>query len=810
MTTDERAALLPVLAVSFIVGLLLEEAWNAPIAAVGLLTLAAVLLVVLSGSARISLLPTLAVAALALGLLRAGLVEPVGADLFQYHDERATVAHGMVVGEPTDHGGAYSFRMSVDRIRTGRDSTWLDVSGDVRVTARPTAALTEVRSPPFFRYGDRLEIRGRLELPELIEDFDYPAYLEAQGIRTVAAFPEVVLISEGYGSPFRRLLSSVRTALAGSTERVVAEPAAAFGEAVLLGMRDGLPDSLVDDFRSTGASHLLAISGLHVGMALVMATALSVLVFGRRRGLYLLIPLGAIWLYALLSGASPSAVRATAMGTAYLLAVAVGRPRSLIPALALAALVMTAIDPGILFSISFQLSFAAMLGISVYVGRVHEMLVPQPGAGGLRSAAVGAIGVSVAAILSTAPLVAFHFGQLPLVGLPTTLLVLPAVPFALAFHTAAAFVGLVSDFVALPFGWLAWLFSSYVIGIVSVFARVPAATVSLGEAGATLVWAYYVALGVATLALTGYLPWRSYILRPRPVVDLAQRASLPWQVTAVALGAACLVWIAALSQPSGRLRVVFADVGQGDMTVVTTPAGHRIVVDGGPDPHRAAEVLGSEFPFWERSVDLVVLTHPHSDHISGLNEILRRFTVESVLERRQEFAGPEYIFWSDLVEAEGAKTIDAVPGLKLSFSDGVTVEALGPPAPLLSGTESDVDNGSVIVRVVYGDRSFIITGDVFTEGEAWLVGSGQRLASDVLKVAHHGSQTSSTQVFLDAVDPGAAVISFGQDNRFGHPHPDVAGRLKAAVGGSRVFTTAESGSLTFETDGATLWVSAER
>ena len=809
MTAHERAALLPAIAVSFIAGLLLWEVWHAPLAAVGLLTIAAILLVALSGIARVSLLPALALAAVTLGLLRAGLVEPPGADLLPYHGNRATVAQGLVVEQPADHGGAYSFRLSVDRIRESPDSTWLDVSGDVRVTARPTIALTEGRSPPIFRYGDRLEIRGRLESPEPIEDFDYPAYLESQGIRTVAAFPEVVLISEENGSPFRRWLSTVRIALADSIERTVNEPAAAFGQAILLGMRDGLPNSLVDDFRGTGASHLLAISGLHVGMALVMAASLGALAFGRRRGLYLLLPLGAIWLYALLSGMSPSAVRATAMGTVYLLAIAVGRPRSLLPALALAALVMTAIDPAILRSISFQLSFAAMLGISVYVERVQDKLAPQPEASGLRSAIVGTIGVSVAATLSTAPLIALHFGHMPLVGLPVNLLVLPAVPFALAFH-AAAILGLASDAVALPFGWLAWLFSSYAIGIVSAFAQVPAVTISLGEAGATLVWAYYGALGVLTLALTGRLRWRFRISRSVPSVDLLRRVSLPWQVTAIVVAISCLIWIEALSQPSGRLRVVFADVGQGDMTVITTPAGYRIVVDGGPDPLRAAESLSAEIPFWERSVHLVVLTHPHGDHVTGLNEILRRYDVKIVLERRQKFEGHKYTAWTDLVEAEGAETIHAVPGLKMSFTDGVTVETLAPPDPMLSGTDSDVDNGSVVVRVGYGHRSFIITGDVFSEGEAWLAGSGQRLASDVLKVAHHGSRTSSSQDFLDAVNPSAVVISAGRDNRFGHPHPEVVGRLSAVVDESHIFTTAESGSVTFETDGEDLWASAER
>ena len=146
----------------------------------------------------------------------------------------------------------------------------------------------------------------------------------------------------------------------------------------------------------------------------------------------------------------------------------------------------------------------------------------------------------------------------------------------------------------------------------------------------------------------------------------------------------------------------------------------------------------------------------------------------------------------------------------MSFPDGVVIGVLGPPTELLSGTESDADNGSVIVRVAYGDRSFIVTGDLFTEGEAWLVDSGQQLSTDVLRVAHHGSRTSSSQAFLDAVDPDVAVISVGSDNRFGHPNPEVVERLKTVVHESQVFSTADSGSIRFDTDGQELWMWTER
>ncbi len=813
MSADERAALLPPMAAAFALGIALGGALGAHPTALALMAISAALIIALTISARASSLATLAAVAFAFGILRAALAPAPDFELTPHHGAGAVELRGTVAERASESGGAVHFLFSADGIRPTPDSDWLPVSARVRATVSAASAPAADRDPPLARYGDRLILAGELESPQPIDEFDYPAMLERQGIASVMAFPRVELVSEDGGFPARAWLERARAALIGALERTVAEPAAAFGQAILLGARDDLPDALEDDFRRSGASHLLAISGLHIGIALVASTSAAALAFGRQRRLYLLAPLAVVWLYALISGASPSAIRAACMGSVYIAAIALGRPRSLVPALALAAALMLAVEPRILHSVSFQLSFAAMLGIGVYIERGADLLhrALRLRTDDRRAVAVAArgvadaVGITAAATLATAPLVSFHFGQVSLVSVPTSLLALPATPLALAAHAAAAAVGLVSDTAAAPFGWLAWAFSTYVIGVVSLMARLPFASVSVGE-DAPLTLASYGIMAAVALALYSRAQWRGAPSTARRALGALSRFPSPWQAAAVAIAIAALVWIAALEGSGGELEVVFADVGQGDMTIITTPSGRIIVVDGGPDAALAARELGAKLPFWRRSIDLLILTHPHEDHIAGLSELLRRYRVERVLERRQRFDGAGYAAWRRLVEAEGAEIVSAAPGVRVEFDDGVSVETLAPPLAPLVGTGSDVDNASVVTRIAYGERSFLLAGDIFHEGEMWLVRSGATLASDALKVAHHGSASSSASEFLAAVSPSAAVISAGRDNRFGHPAEETLERLSAVLPPSRVYITAERGAVRFQTDGKTMRV----
>ena len=807
---------LPLLSVAFAAGVLIGARWESALAALALVALAGVLGTALLASARRSLLPGLLALALVVGALRAEAAEPGGTDpLTPYHDADAVLVRGTVEGAPEPSGANTRLRLRVDGVDYG--GGWAAAEATVLVTLRESPRMVELRDRPYFRYGDRLLLEGEPEAPEPFDDFDYPAYLARQGIHTVMRFPSVELLGEGEGSSFYQALHALRWRLARSLAASVPEPQAAMGQALLLGMRDGLPDGLVEDFRVTGTAHVLAISGLHVGVLLGISMSASAWLFGRRHRLYLLAPFLLVWMYALLAGASPSVIRAAAMGSVFLTARLLGRPGTVMPALGLAAAVMVALSPGVLWSVSFQLSFAAVAGIALLRPRFGASPLgardedDRSESGGPLAWLADAVGVSVAATLATLPLLAFHFERVSLVGILATPLILPALPLALALYAATAVVGILASLPAQVVGLVSWAVGGYVALVVGLFARLPAASIEVGRVAPYLVWGYYGAL--LLLVSRRALGWALARLASACRAGLANALGgvrVPWWANALALSIAALLWAAALLRPGDVLEVVFMDVGQGDAAYISTPLNRQIVVDGGPGRLDMVRFLGEHMPPGDRTLDLVVLTHPHADHLTGLLETMERYEVGAVLERPVDYDGPGYAAWRELAAEEGALVLEAAPGQRIEMGDGAVVQVLGPPERLLSGTESDVDNASVVVRVSYGEVSFLLTGDMFSEAEAALAATGRDLESDILKVGHHGSRTSSSRDFLDAVRPSVAVVSAGAGNSFGHPHAETLEELGRYVSPEMVLKTFERGDVRFVTDGETLRVSTER
>jgi len=270
--------------------------------------------------------------------------------------------------------------------------------------------------------------------------------------------------------------------------------------------------------------------------------------------------------------------------------------------------------------------------------------------------------------------------------------------------------------------------------------------------------------------------------------------------------ALALVWIAAGSLPDGKLHVVFFDVGQGDAIFIQSPTGQQVLIDGGPDPTTLLAHVGEQMPFWDRSLDLVILTHPDADHLTGLVPVLERYRVGQVFDVGHPSDAPSYTRWQELLTEKGVPVLDSRAGTRVTLSGGVTLTVLHPGPVLMAGTEADSNNNSIVTRLVWGQVSVLLPGDIEAEAERQLIRSGRTLASTVLKAPHHGSDTSSTLAFLEAVNPQLVIISVGQDNRLGHPAPEVLARLAAYA----VIRTDERGSVEVITDGQRLWVKTQR
>ena len=245
------------------------------------------------------------------------------------------------------------------------------------------------------------------------------------------------------------------------------------------------------------------------------------------------------------------------------------------------------------------------------------------------------------------------------------------------------------------------------------------------------------------------------------------------------------------------LEVNFFDVGQGDTVFIETPQRHRILIDGGSGSI-ILEKLSKEMSFWDRTIDLIILTHPEADHLSGLNEVLKRYKVENILWTGIVRDTAEYKEWLKLINEGKAKIFLAKAGQKISTRN-ILLELLFPFENLEGKKFKDSNNASIVGKLVFGDISFLFTGDIYKEVEKELIGGGVDFDSDILKISHHGSRTSTSEEFLKEVSPEIAIISVGKNNSYNHPHQEVLEVLSKY--GINVLRTDEQGDIKIISDG---------
>jgi competence protein ComEC len=683
---------------------------------------------------------------------------------------------GLVVDFPDQRDQIQNLRVKTETIYLQGEDQSTQVSGFL---------LAKVPSEEIVSYGDRICLRGYLDLPPEEEDFNYRLFLERKDIYVYMPNADLEVLETGQGNFALQAIFDLR---ANALDRIYVlwpDPEASLLAGILLGVESGISDQVQKAFRDTGTTHIIAISGFNITIVAGLFSRLLSKMLNKRQAALAAV-LG-ISLYTLLVGADPAVVRAAVMGGLSIFAGQIGRRQHGLNAAALASLIMMLFNPKLPWDISFQLSLSATLGLILYADPLANWflglssgVLPLEIAQKLTRAVSEYILFTLAAQLTTLPVMIYHFHRFSISTFLTNPAILPVQPPIMIVGG----LGLILGLIWLPLGRLAaplvYPFVLYTIRVVEWFSRLPIRAGAVGEISPLWIFSFYGLLGILTFGrdlLILFMGW----LKPAA-------AGCALAITAV------IFWRGQFCAPDGLVHLTLLDVGSGSAILLESPTGQRVLINGGPSTKRLSDHLGRRLPPFQRELDLVLIASPEGNDLDALAGILPRFNPHQVI-----WLGDHHLCWEgenlrSVMEENQIPVVDGEADQTLLFSDGLRVKILA----------ENPRGGTLLIQ--YGNFQALFPFGISLEDRQDL-NHGRELGEvSVYYLADNGYQSSNPSIWIENLRPELLLLSVGLKDSRGLPDRGLLDRL----GGYSLLRTDKNGSISLITDGSKLWIRVER
>lgn len=734
--------------------------------------------------------------------------------ILNHTDSGKKTLEGVIIESPLSYPDQNILIVRCLRLR--ENNVYTPVQGNIRLIV--PAGLN-------FSYGDFIRFQT---LPRKIRNFnnpggfDYQRYLQRKGIYAtgfIADASGIILLRKESSGNIRLRLEHFRTYLKQIIYANANSPAREIIEAMLLGDQYAISAEIRENFNKTGTSHILSISGLHVGMVAAMAFFLVTIIL--KSSEYLMLRLNIIkvsammafilvMVYALIAGMGITVIRSALMALIFLLALIIGRQHDFYNTITLAGLIILIVSPEALFDISFQLSFAAVLAIIYVVPHFSNLpLLQLPSFPGWSKSIIRYIYMSalvcLAATIGTLPLIIFYFNRVSSLTIIANLIIVPILgTLALAIMMLMLLAAFFSSVAAGFFVQVASFFVDISVEIINRLAAISWSSFSLIKPSIPEIILFYILI-ILILQLIDFRNSRKSFSSRHPL-------TLKYAILTVLLffigDAAYLILN---NNFSHKLSVTAIDVGQGSATLLRLPGGKNMLIDGGgfkDSAFDAGKMIIAPYLYHERisKIDTIILTHPHPDHFLGINFIIENFNVRQVWTNGMNVDDDNYQNMLKTIRQKNIKIISCSAKDQLVIPPNIRINFFWPLSPSgitgITATDVDINDHSLVFQIKYGNIAFLFTGDISRNIEYELIRKGKDMKSDVLFAPHHGSATSSSSDFIRNVSGRWAVISAGKGNVFRLPHPTVLQRYYKE--GIQILRTDKDGAISFTTDGTSL------